>query len=78
MRAKLLQHAMGIRIWVATGEAEQMDTLRANGVDNLAGHVVSAFNQVDDDHEIADPLAAIGSQIAIDRWRDVSGLAHLN
>ena len=65
MRAQLLHHPERVRVRVAAGEADQVDAALAKRRDDLARDVVRALDEVGDDEDVADALAAVGAEVAL-------------
>ena len=64
MRAKLPEHAMRVGIWIAPWKAHEMHARFAKRIHHLARYMMRAFDQIGDDHDIADALAPVGAQVA--------------
>ena len=52
-------HVEGILVGVTAAEPDQVDALLAVGIDDFAGDVVGAFDQIDDQDRVADAFAAV-------------------
>jgi len=59
-----VHHAVGIRIGIASAEADQVHWLSAKMTHDLTRDMVRAFHKVRHRYAIADTLSAIGSEKA--------------
>src|SRR5262249_1745030 len=63
VRAQPLHHPVRVGVGIAAREADQIYAPLAERVDNLARHMMRAFDQVGDDDVVADALAPIAAQV---------------
>jgi hypothetical protein len=66
-----VHHVLGVAVRVAAAEADQVDALVLERHGDGAGHVVRALDQIGDQHDVPDALAAVGARIGHD-----GGVAH--
>ena len=63
--AEPLHHRLGVAVGVAAGKADHVHVAVAERDDDLARHMVGAFDEVADDDGVADALAPVGAEIAL-------------
>jgi hypothetical protein len=64
MRAQAVHHAVGVGIWVATAETDQVHRLTAKLVHNLARDVMRALHQIGHDNIVPDAFPVIGAKVS--------------
>ena len=69
--AQLVHHVLGVGRGIAAGEADELDALLLERGGDRPGHMVRALDEVGDEQIVADALASVGPQPAMDR-----GLIH--